>query len=66
MRRYECPVCGALVDDDVWEYHRVQEDRIIDVIKEHYPWWVRKDGSCPKAIEFYRSLVLKDPAGTQA
>ena len=58
-RKHECPVCGALVDDDVWEYHRAQEDRVLDIIKEHNPAWILADGSCPKAVEFYLNQVLR-------
>ena len=53
-----CPLCGATVDNDVWEYHRAQEDRVIEIIKQYNPAWVLPDGSCPKAIDYYRSTVL--------
>ncbi len=58
MKRHECPLCGAVVDDDVWEYHRAQEDRVLDIIKDHNPSWVMPDGNCPKAVEFYRTVIL--------
>ena len=58
MRQSKCPLCGALVDDDVWEYHRAQEDRVVEIIKQYYPSWVLSDGSCPKAIDYYRRTIL--------
>ena len=59
MRRHQCPVCNMAVDDDVWEYHRVQEDRVLDIIKDHNPAWILPDGSCPKAVEYYRRMILR-------
>ena len=53
-----CPLCGSSVDNDVWEYHRAQEDRVIEIIKQYNAQWILADGSCPKAIDYYRSVVL--------
>jgi len=60
MRQTICPLCEVAVDDDVWEYHRAQEDRVIELIKQYNPAWVLADGSCPKAIYFYRATVLNE------
>ena len=58
MRKSICPLCGATVDDDVWEYHRAQEDRVIEIIKQYNHAWILPDGSCPKAINYYRETIL--------
>ena len=59
MKLRECPVCGATIDGDVWEYHRAQEDRVIEILKEYNPAWILSDDSCPKAVEHYRRFILR-------
>ena len=63
--RVVCPLCGEEVDAEILEYHRGVEEHVLDLIRSHNPSWVRTDGSCPKAREYYLSVVLGrevDPA----
>ncbi len=58
MKRIVCSICGSEVDEDVWEYHRSLEERILSIIRRYNPAWILPDGSCPKAVEFFRTFVL--------
>lgn len=54
---YVCPICEREVDDAIIPFHKNVERQILDLIKSHNPRWIESDGSCPKAIEYYKSLI---------
>ena len=54
---YVCPVCEREVDDAIIPFHKSVEKQILNVIKENNPRWIESDGSCPKAVEYYKSLI---------
>jgi len=54
---YVCPVCERAVDDAIIPFHKNVEKQILDLIKSHNPRWIESDGTCPKAIEYYKSLI---------
>lgn len=54
---YVCPICEREVDDAIIPFHKNVERQILDLIKTHNPRWIEADGSCPKAIEYYKSLI---------
>jgi len=55
---FSCPLCGEEVDSVFQDYHRHQEEWALNVIKETNPDWVDKGGISPKALEYYRLMVL--------
>jgi len=58
-KKYErCNICGLQVECDFFDYHKKTEEHIIDLILEYFPSWIMDDGSSPKAIEFFRKIVL--------
>lgn len=55
--RYICPVCGREVDDAIIPFHKNVEKQILETITQHNPRWIESDGSCPKAVEYYKALI---------
>lgn len=55
--QYVCPICEREVEDAIIPFHKNVEKQIIDRITFHNPRWIESDGSCPKAIEYYQSLI---------
>jgi hypothetical protein len=54
----QCPLCGENVDNVFADYHRNQEEWALNVIRETNPDWVDRGGLSPKALEYYRLMVL--------
>ena len=54
---YVCPICDREVDDAIIPFHKNVEKQMLDLIKSQNPRWIESDGSCPKSIEFYKSLI---------
>lgn len=54
---YVCPVCEREVEDVIIPFHKNVEKQILELIKSHNPRWIESDGSCPKAIEYYKALI---------
>jgi hypothetical protein len=55
--KYVCPVCEREVDDAIIPFHKNVEKQILEVIKTHHPRWIESDGTCPKAIDYYKALI---------
>lgn len=54
---YVCPICEREVDDAIIPFHKNVEKQILERIKALNPRWIESDGSCPKAVEYYKSLI---------
>lgn len=48
----ECKLCNNSVESLEHEI----EQLVIDMIKKSNSDWVKKDGACPKCIDYYRNL----------
>lgn len=47
-----CPLCREEADELHYEF----EQYVLDVIKKEHPEWVESDGTCPRCMDYYRSL----------
>ncbi len=53
-----CALCGDEVDAEIMEYHRGVEEHVLELIRTHNPSWIHADGKCPKAKDYYLSVIL--------
>lgn len=51
-----CPVCKKEFDEHIIDVCEESYKFIIDRIKKEHPDWVKKDGACPKCVEYYKKL----------
>jgi hypothetical protein len=52
----KCPICKAMVEDDMVRLCQEAEDWIVGSIRRAHPEWVQKDGSCAKCMDYYKGL----------
>ena len=51
-----CQICESDIDPKSLHIHREAEAWVLDRIKEANPEWVEENGSCPRCVEYYRTL----------
>lgn len=54
-----CPICREEVSLNVHSFdrHLSIEPHVIDLINELFPTWMKEDGTSPRSILFYRSML---------
>jgi len=53
-----CPLCGQLVPELLYDLHRSVDDMIIGRMKRDFPGWSEHDGVCGPCLERYQSLTV--------
>ncbi len=51
----KCPICGKGGHDQ--SLHVIEESWLYQLIKRDRPEWVKKDGACPKCVDFYKRKI---------
>ena len=56
-----CPVCEEEVGLNLssFDRHLSIEPHVIDLINELFPRWIEGDGTSPRSVHFYRSMLKK-------
>ena len=54
---YKCSTCNEAIDGDLLVYIDHTEQHIMDEIQLSHPEWKKKDGICPKCIEYYKGQM---------
>ena len=54
-----CPICEEEVELSLhsFERHLNIEPHVIDLINELFPHWVDVDGTSPRSVQLYRSIL---------
>jgi len=55
--KYECGVCGQVVEGDSLKFIDHNEQHIVDLVKTKHPDWQEKDGVCGKCVDYYRDQI---------
>ena len=54
-----CPICDQEIGLNLssFDKHLGIEPHVIDLINELFPHWVEGDGTSPRSVRFYRSML---------
>ena len=61
-----CPICEEEVFLKLisFDRHLSIEPHVIDLINELFPHWVDRDGTSPRSVRFYRSMLGRQFRGS--
>ena len=51
-----CPICKGEKGTAIVDVCQASYAWIIEKIKRDHPDWVKKDGACPKCVEYYEKI----------
>jgi len=55
--KYQCPVCGKVVQDELPVFISHTEEHVVDIIKDKHPEWIEKNGLCHKCFDYYKGQL---------
>ena len=55
-----CPICEeeVLLSRVSFDRHLNIEPHVIELINELFPHWVKGDGTSPRSLRFFRSMLM--------